>query len=132
MFHYTIEVNFTIHETITKLEEELKKEEFGVLWTFNVKDKLTEKGITFDQDFVILEVCNPKEAKNVLEQNPYVSYFLPCKIVVFKDKEHTKIGLPRPTFLINMLEDASEELINTAKLIEKRLILCIENVTDQS
>ncbi len=131
MFHYTIEVNFSIHETITKLEEELKKEEFGILWSFNVKDKLTEKGITFDQDFVILEVCNPKEAKKVLEQNPYVSYFLPCKIVVFKEKKHTKIGMPRPTFLINMLEDASEELINTAKLIEKRLILCIENVTDQ-
>jgi uncharacterized protein (DUF302 family) len=33
------------------------------LWELNFKDKLQEKGLDFDKNFKILEVCNPVQAK---------------------------------------------------------------------
>jgi uncharacterized protein (DUF302 family) len=124
MYHYTVETNKSIDDAISSLEESLSAEKFGVLWSFNVKDKLQDKGLDFQQDFRILEVCNPFEAEKVLSKNQMVGYFLPCKIVVYDDHGTTKIGMPKPTELIKMVEDDS--LLEPAMDIEKRLIDCID------
>jgi uncharacterized protein (DUF302 family) len=124
MFHSTVESNKTISEAVKAVEEALKEEKFGVQWSFNIKEKLHAKGVELDKEFIILEVCNPHEAKRVLSENSLVGYFLPCKIVVYREEEQTKIGMPRPTVFINMVED--EKLKEIAKEIENRLITCLE------
>lgn len=126
MFHYTVETSKSIEEAIESLENNLKEEKFGVQWQFNVKDTLKNKGFELEKPFTILEVCNPQEAQNVLSANQLVGYFLPCKIVVYEDNQGiTKIGMPKPTSLIQMVED--ESLQNVAADIENRLIACIDN-----
>ena len=124
MFHYTVKTNESIEKAIETLESELKNEAFGVLWKFDIKETLENKGFDFDQSYRVLEVCNPKEAKDILEKNSLVGYFLPCKIVVYEENSSTMIGLPRPTQLISMVKD--EHLKDTAKNIEDRLIKCID------
>jgi uncharacterized protein (DUF302 family) len=124
MFHYTVETSMGIEEAAKKLEETLKAEKFGVLWQFNVKDKLQEKGLDFDQEYLILEVCNPHEAKEVLSINKMIGYFLPCKIVLYTDNGKTKIGMPKPTEFIKLIDDANLEA--KAKDIEERLIACLD------
>ncbi len=52
-----------LNDSIKSLEDNLKKHGFGILWQLNFKEKLEEKGLEFKDDFVILEVCNPKQAK---------------------------------------------------------------------
>lgn len=125
MFHYTIETSKSIEEAIQALEENLKEEKFGVQWQFNVKETLKNKGFDLEKPFIVLEVCNPEEAQNVLSVNQLVGYFLPCKIVVYEDDQgKTKIGMPKPTSLIQMVEEASLQKIATD--IEDRLIACID------
>jgi uncharacterized protein (DUF302 family) len=124
MFHYTVETNKTVDEAIATLENSLLEEQFGVLWKFDMKEKLQGMGLDFNQNYHILEVCNPVEAKRVLSENAIVGYFLPCKIVVYEDDGITKIGLPKPTALIGMM--GVEELISIAEDVEKRLIICID------
>lgn len=123
-FNYTITTSKTLDDAVKSIEENLKEEKFGVLWQFDVKDKLQEKGVDFNQSFKILEVCNPHEAGRVLTQNKMVGYFLPCKIVVYDDGGTIKIGMPKPTALITMVED--EKLKEIAVDIENRLIKCID------
>jgi uncharacterized protein (DUF302 family) len=124
LFHYTVVTDKTIKDAVSDLEESLKGEKFGVLFTLNMKDKLKEKGVDLDKEFVILEVCNPHEAKKVLTLNNLVGYFLPCKIVVYKDGDITKIGMPKPSVLMSVVQD--EKLVEISKDIEDRLIMCIE------
>jgi uncharacterized protein (DUF302 family) len=124
MFHYTVETNKSMEEAVHSLETSLKNEQFGVLWQFDIKAKLQEKGLDFKQPYLVLEVCNPEEAERVLSQNQMAGYFLPCKIVVYEDEDKTKIGLPRPTALIEMVND--ESLKGFAKDIEARLIACMD------
>jgi uncharacterized protein (DUF302 family) len=125
MFDYTVTTDKNVEDAIQSLEGSLKKEGFGVLWAFNIKEKLQEKGLEFNKDFKVLEVCNPHEAQRVLNKNEMAGYFLPCKIVVYQSDGQTKIGMPRPSALISLLND--EELKQLAKDIEDRLISCIED-----
>ncbi|WP_066396609.1 DUF302 domain-containing protein [Neobacillus mesonae] len=124
MFDYTVSTNKNMDEAIQSLEEYLKEEKFGVLWRFDIKEKLQEKGLDFHKEFKVLEVCNPQEAQRVLNENEMAGYFLPCKIVVYDDHGKVKIGMPKPTALISLLNDV--KLKQFAKDIENRLIGCID------
>ena len=124
MFHYTVSTNKGLEEAVESLEASLKEEQFGVLWNFDLKGKLNEKGLEFEQDFRILEVCNPKEAQRVLNENTLAGYFLPCKMVVYVEEGTTKIGMPKPSSLTAMVED--ENIQAMASDIEARLIACMD------
>ena len=124
MFHYTVESQKTLDKAIDSIEVALKEEGFGVLWKFNIPETLAKKGVELDKEFMVLEVCNPHEAKRVCSENSLVGYFLPCKIVVYKEQNQTKIGMPKPSSLIGLVSD--ENLIEVAKDIETRLIKCID------
>jgi uncharacterized protein (DUF302 family) len=125
MFDYTVQTQKSIDEAIASIEQNLKAEKFGVLWMFDIKEKLNEKGLDFNEEFKVLEVCNPFEAQRVLTENKLAGYFLPCKIVVFNREGETNIGMPRPTSLINMLNN--DKLKKLAKDIEERLMKCIND-----
>ncbi|WP_181349007.1 DUF302 domain-containing protein [Thalassobacillus sp. CUG 92003] len=124
MFNYTVETHQSVGEAVSSLEASLSEAHFGVLWDFDAKDTLHKKGLEFEPEYRILEVCNPKEAQRVLNQNRLVGYFLPCKIVVYEEGDQTKIGMPKPTELIGLVGD--DVVLEIARDIEERLIHCIE------
>lgn len=124
MFHYTVETTKTPEQAIKDLTERLKEEKFGVLWQLDMKDKLHEKGVELDMTYHILEVCNPVEAKRVLSENALVGYFLPCKIAVYEESGKTKIGMPKPTSLIGLVQN--DKLRDIASDIERRLVACLD------
>lgn len=124
MFHYTVETDQTVEQAAKKLTENLKGEGFGVLWQFNIQDKLKEKNIALENSYEILEVCNPFEAEKILKTNKLASYFLPCKIVVYTDGDQTKIGFTKLTELMAPLED--EAILKIAKTIEQKMVACID------
>jgi len=124
MFNYTVETEKGRDEAVQALAENLQAEKFGILWNFDLTAKLQEKGTDFDTPFTILEVCNPQEANRVLSEDLMVGYFLPCKIVVYEEEGTTKIGMPKPSALIEMVQNESIKQI--ALDIEERLIGCID------
>jgi uncharacterized protein (DUF302 family) len=127
LFHYTVETNKSVDEAISSLEQNLKEEKFGVLWQLDLPAKLQEKGVeSYNNPYRILEVCNPVEAAKVLELNELVGYFLPCKIVVYQSNGITKIGLPKPTMMVGMIDDPQ------LKEIAENIEITLKNVLDKS
>lgn len=125
VFHYTVETDKTIDEAISAIENNLKENKFGVLWQLNLTETLQKKGInSYTTPYRILEVCNPVEAGRVLSHNSLVGYFLPCKITIYEEEGKTKIGLPKPTAMIGLLNDS--ELESIAQEIENVLIGVLE------
>jgi len=122
--NYKVQTNKSFERAVEDLKESLSKHNFGVLWELNFKDKLKEKGLDFDKNFKILEVCNPSQAKQVLEKNIEVGYFLPCKMVVYEDQNSVFIGMPKPTQLIGMIKN--DELSNIAVEVENELKSAID------
>lgn len=118
-FKYEIKTNKSFQTTIEDITDSLKEREFGVLYQVNFKEKIEAKGLDFSTNFEVLEVCNPGQAKEVLEKNIESGYFLPCKVVVYEKEDGVYIGLMRPTVLIGLLEE--EGLKTIAEEVEKTL-----------
>lgn len=124
-FHYTVETSKPIDEAISSIEQNLKENKFGIIWQLDLTGTLQKKGVTsYTKPYHILEVCNPIEAARVIGYNPLVGYFLPCKITVYESEGTTKIGLPKPTAMIGLLNDP--ELASIAEDIEAVLINVLE------
>jgi uncharacterized protein (DUF302 family) len=122
---YEVEVKKSFNDAVETLKKSLSDNKFGVLWELNFKDKLQEKGLEFDKNFKILEVCNPVQAKEVLEKNVEVGYFLPCKLVVYEKGSSVYIGMMKPTELIGMI--GNKELIDVAREVEDILRKAIDS-----
>lgn len=122
---YEKKTDKSLDEAIKSLEENLMENGFGVLWQLNFKDKLKEKGLEFKDDFVVLEVCDPKQAKEVLERNIHIGYVLPCKMVVRREEDETYIGMTSPEVLIGLFDEP--ELKDVAKEVSETLKKAIES-----
>ena len=80
---------------------------------------LRNKGISFDEQCKIFEVCNPGQAAKVLSTDMRLNMALPCRISVFTDKGKTKIGLIKPVEMLSALsEDAA--LAQIAREVEEQ------------
>lgn len=112
-------------ETVKSITESLKEKKFGVLWQLNFKDKMAEHGIDFPNNFMVLEVCNPQKANEVLTKHIEMGYFLPCKMVVYEKDGTVRIGTARPEILMGMA--GYDNLGDVASEVEKILIEAIDD-----
>ena len=126
IFDYTVSSSKNIDELIKSLESAFQDEGFSVLWHFDVKETLHQKGYDYDDEYRILEVCSPATAKELLDETKIAGYFLPCKVVVFESGGKTYAGMPKPTTLFNMIDH--ETARHLASEVELQMIKCFENV----
>ncbi|MDR7855132.1 DUF302 domain-containing protein [Tissierella sp.] len=112
------------NEAVQSITDALKERKFGVLWQLNFKDKMAEHDIDFPNNFMILEVCNPQKANEVLTKHIEMGYFLPCKMVVYEKDGEVRIGTARPEMLMGMM--GYDDLGDVASEVEKILIESID------
>ncbi len=106
-YTYAAKTDKSVPEAVKAVQKSLKEHGFGTLWEMNVPAKLQEKGVDYSREAVILEVCNPKQAKRALEANLEVIYFLPCKVVVFDADGQTTLGMMLPSVMLEALQDSN-------------------------
>jgi uncharacterized protein (DUF302 family) len=123
---YKLKTEKTFEAALESLKTNLSEVEFGVLWQLNFKDKLQEKGLTFENNFMILEVCNPVKAQRVLSEQMEMGFFLPCKVAVYEEGGLTYIGMPNPTSLMSTIMVDNVDLENMAKEVELQLQQAID------
>lgn len=99
-----VESSKPMDEACAALEKAVADYRFGILHVHNVRETLSKKGVPFDRDVRIFDVCNPQRAKQVLEKNPLMSAALPCAISVFSEGGKTKFVFIRPTVMLGLFE----------------------------
>lgn len=85
----------------------------------DLRAKLADKGVSFARECRIFEVCNPHQAKKVLEANLSISTALPCRISVYEEGGITKLATIKLTALIALY--ATPELKGVAEDVEMTL-----------
>ena len=75
----------------------MARHKFGVLGVHDLKAKMAEKGVEFARECRIYEVCNPQQARRVLERNMEISTALPCRVSVYEEGGITKLATIKPT-----------------------------------
>ena len=101
------------------LEKAVVANKFGVMTIHNLNETMAKKGVQFDRPCRIFEVCNPHQAKKVLEKNINISTFLPCRISVFLEGEKVILTTLKPTELISHFN--APELKPVAQEVEEVL-----------
>lgn len=102
---FETKTNKDFETAVADLKKSLTENSFGVLWEMNFKDKLQEKGLDFNKNFKVFEVCSPPRAKVVLDQNLEAGYMLPCKMVVYEKEDGVRIGMMKPTSMAALMDD---------------------------
>jgi uncharacterized protein (DUF302 family) len=116
---YVKEAHGTVETAGKRLEEAVKAHKFGVIGVIDLKGKMAEKGVAFDNACKIYEVCNPMQAKRVLEKDMSISTALPCRISVYEEKGKVKIATMLPTEALGLF--SIPELAPVAQEVEKEI-----------
>lgn len=123
--YYIVESAKSFKQAAADLETAVKRHGFGVLYVHDLGATLRSKGIAFDNECKIFEVCNPAQAAKVLSIDMRLNMALPCRISVFTDSMTTKFGLIRPAQMLSALsQDAA--LVQTAKEVEEKTVQMID------
>ena len=80
-----LSINKSVIEAAAALEAAVQANHFGVMHVHNLKETMVKKGVAFDRECLIFEVCQPQQAKKVLDQNMSVSTSLPCRISIYEE-----------------------------------------------
>ena len=119
-------VKFSTDKTVSvaaiALQAAVQANHFGVMQVHNLKETMAKKGVDFARECLIFEVCQPQQAKKVLEQNMSVSTALPCRISIYEEGGKTILATLRPTTLLAMfnvpeLEGVAREVETTIEKI---------------
>ncbi|HUT14213.1 MAG TPA: DUF302 domain-containing protein [Thermoguttaceae bacterium] len=121
---YARESQSPIDEVVKKLEVAATENKFGILGVHDLKQKMNSKGIEFQRECRIFEVCNPAKAKTVLDTDMAISNALPCRISVYEEADRVKVSTIRPTALLAMF--GRPELQPVAQEVEDTMIRIID------
>jgi uncharacterized protein (DUF302 family) len=124
--YYIAETEKSFEQASQDLETEVKNLGFGVLHIHNLGETLRSKGVEFDENCKVFEVCNPKQAAKVLSIDMRLNMALPCRISVYTERGTTKIGLIEPAKMLAGLSD-DPSLLEVAKEVEEKTIQMIDN-----
>ena len=114
----------TVSEVAAALQAAVQANHFGVMQVHNLKETMAKKGVDFARECLIFEVCQPQQAKRVLDQNMSVSTALPCRISIYEEDGKTILATLKPTILLAMfhtpqLEGVAQEVEDTLVKIMK-------------
>jgi uncharacterized protein (DUF302 family) len=87
MYGFSINLNNSFEDTITRVSDALKEEGFGILTEIDVKATLKAKIDVDRLPYTILGACNPSLAHQALEADPDIGLLLPCNVVVRQEED---------------------------------------------
>ena len=115
-----VSTNKTVNETADALQAAVIANQFGVMQVHNLQETMTKKGVDFAHQCLIFEVCQPQQAKRVLQENMGVSTALPCRISVYEEGGKTILATLKPTTLMAMFN--TPQLETVAQEVETTLV----------
>ncbi len=110
----------TVGEAATALQAAVQTNRFGVMQVHNLKETMTKKGVEFPRECLIVEVCQPQQAKKVLDENMGISTALPCRISIYEEGGKTILATLKPTALLAMFN--VPQLAGVAREVEDTIV----------
>ena len=116
---HIIESKKSMDQLSKDLEAAVARHKFGVLGVHDLQETMAKKGVEFNRRCRIFEVCNPHQAKKVLEANLEISTALPCRISAYEEGGGTRLATIKPTAMIALYPNP--ELRGVAEEVERTL-----------
>ena len=125
IMYYIVETTKTFDEASTDLEAAVTNNGFGVLHVHDLGTTLRSKGLPFNEQCRVFEVCNPSQAAKVMSTDMKLNMALPCRISVYTEQGLTKIGLIKPEQMLSGLSQ-DPALVGIAQEVEESTIRMVD------
>ncbi len=122
---YIKETSKSVEQAVADLEKSITANQFGVMHIHNLHATLNNKGVPFEQQCQVLEVCNPQQAARVLQDDMDMNMALPCRVSVYEKDGKNYIGMISPKAMLSQLSD-SKALKDVAEEVENVIIKAID------
>jgi uncharacterized protein (DUF302 family) len=109
-----------VSEAAAALQTAVQANHFGVMQVHNLKETMAKKGVEFARECLIFEVCQPQQAKKVLDQDMSISTALPCRISIYEEGGKTVLATLKPTTLLAMFN--APQLGSVAQEVEDTIV----------
>lgn len=111
----------SVREAAAALQIAVGANHFGVMHIHDLKETMWKKGVDLDHQCLIFEICQPQQAKKVLDENMSISTALPCRISIYEECGKTILATLKPTILLAMFK-LSPQLEGVAQEVEATLV----------
>ena len=101
---YVVTSDKSLDQVCSDLEQAVVAHKFGLMATHNIRETMAKKDVDFNRECRIFEVCNPHQAKRVLESRMEVSTALPCRISVFEEEGKVKMATMKPSMMLGIFD----------------------------
>ena len=122
-----ISTNKTVTAAAAALQTAVAANHFGVMQVHNLQETMVKKGVEFAQPCLIFEVCQPQQAKRVLEENMSVSTALPCRISIYQENGKTVLATLKPTTMLAMFN--TPQLQGVAQEVEDTIMKIMQEAS---
>ncbi len=120
------DVDLPFDKTLSRTEQLLEDEGFGILCRIDVRAKLREKLGVDMQPYVILGACLPPMAHKAITATPEIGIMLPCNVVVREVERGTRVEVVNAEAMSTIFPDA--DLSEVADQVGRRLNKVLESV----
>jgi uncharacterized protein (DUF302 family) len=120
----------TVSDAATALQAAVEANHFGVMQVHNLKETMVKKGVEFAHECLIFEVCQPQQAKKVLDQDMSVATALPCRISIYEEGGKTILATLKPTKLLAMFN--APQLAGVAQEVEDTIVKIMREACHES
>lgn len=124
--YYVVETDKSFEQASKDLDAAVRDHNFGVLHVHDLGNTLRGKGVPFDEQCRIFEVCNPVQAGRILSSDMRLNMALPCRISVYTEQGKTRIGLIKPMEMLSSLS-SDPELLESAQEVEEQTIQMVND-----
>ncbi len=126
-YYFSKIVSTSFDDTLKKVEEELKKESFGVLTEIDVQQTLKKKLDVDFRKYKILGACNPPFAHKALTAEDKIGVLLPCNVIVQElDDKSVDVAIVNP--IDSMQSVKNESLAEIAIEVTEKLKRVLANI----
>jgi uncharacterized protein (DUF302 family) len=119
-YYFTKTTSLGYEQALARVQEELKKEGFGIITEIDVRETLKKKLNVDFRRYKILGACNPSFAHQALQVESRIGTMLPCNVIVQeRDDGQTEVSAINP--LESMKAVANPQLDQIASQVAARL-----------
>jgi len=123
--YYIVESNKPFEQAAADLDAAVKRHGFGVLHVHDIGNTLRGKGVAFEPQCRVFEVCNPLQASKVMAADMRLNMALPCRISVYTEAGKTRIGMIKPAAILASLSQ-DPVLATVAREVEQQTMRMID------
>jgi len=121
-FELTVITKKDFKSAVDSVVRETEKAGFRVLHIHDVQETLSKKGFAIEP-LKIIEICNAKNAYDVLQKDLRMGLLLPCKINVYQKEGETYISGMKPSVMRGIFK--SKDLEGLFKNVEEVIDIII-------